>query len=57
MTLKHGQPAFNRRTKKQKKVQRSMFNRWVAGYLEALFEDRPVHVLPQYQRELDLFLW
>ena len=30
---------------------------WFVGYLEALFEDREVVVLAEYEREVEQFLW
>jgi hypothetical protein len=30
---------------------------WFVGYLEALFEDRDVVVLAEYEREVEQFLW
>lgn len=48
------EPKFNRRNKQEAK---RGLKRWTAAYLSCLFEERPVHVLPKYQRELDLFLW
>ena len=30
---------------------------WFVGYLAALFEDREVVVLAQYEREVEQFLW
>lgn len=54
-TLKHGRSKFNRR--KAVKQKKQIMKNWVSAYLSALFEDREVEVLPQYQRELDLLLW
>ena len=57
--MRHGNNKFDRhpKVKQVNKVKKGQLKRWVSAYMEALFEDRMVEVLPKYQKELDLLLW
>lgn len=55
--MRHGNNKFNRKVKQDNKRKKAQIKHWVSAYLSCLFEDRPVEVIPRYQRELDLLLW
>lgn len=57
--MQHGRNKFDRhpKTKQVNKRKKGQLKHWVSAYVSCLFEDRPVEVLPKYQKELELLLW